>query len=158
MAGSPEVLTPVTEEVYLRGMIKIFIFAVVFFNISGAMAQAAIEVTIVGFEDLRGDVRVGLFRDERDFLKKAIEGKVVPITADSVRVIFDSLPPAGYAISVFHDSNRNGRLDTNGLGIPREGFAFGNNARGFFGPPSFDKAKVIIKDTTVRQVLLLKYF
>ena len=49
-------------------------------------------------------------------------------------------PPGDYALSVIHDENGNGRLDTR-LGIPREGFAFSNNPRIWFGPPSFTAAR-----------------
>jgi uncharacterized protein (DUF2141 family) len=31
----------------------------------------------------------------------------------------------------------NGKLDTNRLGIPREGYGFSNDAKGWLGPPSF---------------------
>jgi uncharacterized protein (DUF2141 family) len=41
---------------------------------------------------------------------------------------------------VFHDENSNGKLDTNLLGIPREGVSASNNAKGHFGPPKFDAA------------------
>jgi uncharacterized protein (DUF2141 family) len=45
------------------------------------------------------------------------------------------------------------------MGIPKEGFGFGNNAMGMFGPPSFDEAKVNIKDKSpAKQSVKLKYF
>ncbi|WP_317168907.1 DUF2141 domain-containing protein [Lunatibacter salilacus] len=33
-----------------------------------------------------------------------------------------------------------GKLRTNALGIPRDGFGFSNDTMGTFGPPSFEKA------------------
>jgi len=45
-----------------------------------------------------------------------------------------------YAVSVFHDENYNGKLDTNLLGIPREGVGASNDARGNFRPPKFGAA------------------
>lgn len=122
------------------------------------MAQAPLHVTVKGIKYPEGEIRVGLFADERDFLKKALAGKTVAVNADSVTVAFENLAPGAYAVSIFHDRNRNGKLDTNALGIPKEGFAFGNNAMGLFGPPSFDKAKVTIDSMPVRQVLNLKHF
>src|SRR5450755_1266464 len=53
---------------------------------------------------------------------------------------FPRLNAGAYAISVFHDENSNGRLDTNLMGIPREGVGASNNAKGHFGPPKFDAA------------------
>ena len=51
--------------------------------------------------------------------------------------VFTGLPAGKFAVAVFHDENGNDTLDTNLLGIPKEGYAFSENARGFAGPPSF---------------------
>jgi uncharacterized protein (DUF2141 family) len=54
---------------------------------------------------------------------------------------FDPVPAGTYAVACFHDENKNGRLDTGLFGIPREGTVVSNHAKGFMGPPTFDKAK-----------------
>jgi uncharacterized protein (DUF2141 family) len=46
-------------------------------------------------------------------------------------------------VRLFHDSNGNGELDRNMLGIPREGYGFSNDA-GARGPASFEEAAVSI--------------
>jgi uncharacterized protein (DUF2141 family) len=43
-------------------------------------------------------------------------------------------------VSVFHDENSNSKLDTNFMGIPREGVGASNKAKGHFGPPKFHDA------------------
>jgi uncharacterized protein (DUF2141 family) len=53
---------------------------------------------------------------------------------------FENIPSGTYAVSVFHDENSNGKLDTNFLGIPREGVGASNNAKGHLGPPKFSAA------------------
>ena len=123
-----------------------------------AYAQGNLKVTATGYKDRDGELRVGLFNDADDFPEKAIAGKVVKILGDSTTVVFEGLPPGDYAISIIHDRNSNGELDTNAFGIPKEGFAFGNNAMGLFGPPSFDKARITLRNGTVIQVLNLRYF
>jgi uncharacterized protein (DUF2141 family) len=50
------------------------------------------------------------------------------------------IEPGTYAIAVYHDENSNGKLDSNFIGIPREGVGFSNNAKGHMGPPKFDAA------------------
>jgi uncharacterized protein (DUF2141 family) len=100
---------------------------------------------------------VGLFITERDFLKNAVEGKVVKASGKEVTVVFEELKPGAYAIGVIHDENENGELDSNMIGILREGFAFGNNAMGTSGPPLFDEAKVVLQKNE-KQVIALKYF
>jgi uncharacterized protein (DUF2141 family) len=52
-------------------------------------------------------------------------------------VIVENLNAGKYAFKYFHDENKNKKLDTNLIGIPKEGYGFSNNAKGKFGPPSF---------------------
>jgi uncharacterized protein (DUF2141 family) len=125
--------------------------------LSQGHAQASLEVTVENIKEAKGMIRVGLFTNENDFLKKVAEGKIVKASTGKVTVLFENLKPGDYAVSVIHDENENGELDTNIVGIPKEGFAFGNNAMGTFGPPSFEKAKITL-DKSAGQVISLKYF
>jgi uncharacterized protein (DUF2141 family) len=125
---------------------------------SDLFAQGKLEITVRKIKETKGNVRVGLFIDEKNFLKNAAVGKVVKVTTQEVVVAFDDLKPGDYAISIIHDENENGELDTNLVGIPKEGFAFGNNAMGTFGPPSFQSAKITVNKNLVKQVIDLKYF
>ena len=120
-------------------------------------AQSSLEVTVKNIKETKGTIRVGLFATENDFLKNAVEGKIVKANGTEVTVIFENLKPGEYGISVIHDENENGKLDSNLIGIPKEGFAFGNNAMGTFGPPDFEKAKVIIADKPLKHVITLHY-
>ena len=45
-----------------------------------------------------------------------------------------------YALAVIHDENMNGKLDTNRLGMPTEGYGFSNDAKAFLRAPSFSAA------------------
>lgn len=121
-------------------------------------AQAKLEITVKNIKDEKGNIMVGLFTNESDFLKKVAIGKVVKAFGKEVTVVFDNLKSGEYAVSVIHDENENGELDSNIIGIPSEGFAFGNNAMGTFGPPSFEKAKVTLSNKNDKQVIELKYF
>lgn len=125
--------------------------------VTGVLAQGSIEVTIKNIKEAKGSIRVGLFDKEETFLEKPIEGKVVKATNGEVTVVFEGLAAGNYAISIIHDENDNGELDSNMMGIPKEGFAFGNNAMGMFGPPDFDKAKIAVNGQRVRQEITLKY-
>ena len=102
-----------------------------------------IHVEIAGLRNDEGQAVCSLFSSAGDFPKKT--GKAV---AHSTSVIsnrhaaceFTGVPPGTYAISVFHDENSNGKLDTNFMGIPREGVGASNGAKGHLGPPKFDAA------------------
>jgi uncharacterized protein (DUF2141 family) len=131
--------------------------ALTMLSVLHANAQASLKVTVKNIKESKGSIRVGLFTNEKDFLKKAAIGKVVKATGAEVTVIFENLAAGDYGLSVIHDENENGELDSNMLGIPKEGFAFGNNAMGTFGPPDFEKAKVKIEDKAIQQEISLKY-
>jgi uncharacterized protein (DUF2141 family) len=120
--------------------------------------QASLEVTIKNIKNKKGSIRIGLFTNDTDFMKKIAYGKIVKVDGAEVTAVFDDLPAGDYGISIIHDENENGELDTNKMGIPKEGFAFGNNAMGKMGPASFENSKVAVREKSVHQVLNLKYF
>jgi len=52
------------------------------------------------------------------------------------------------AVSVMHDENDNGKMDSNFLGIPLEGYATSNNVpHSMSGPPRFKDAEFEIRET-----------
>ncbi len=60
------------------------------------------------------------------------------------------VPPGTYAAAVHHDANGNGRMDSNFVGIPKEGYGVSNDARSRFRAPRFSEAAVVItRDTTL---------
>jgi uncharacterized protein (DUF2141 family) len=143
----------------MKKTLRAVIFCLLFPATQLAWAQSAtLEVNVTNIKSTKGTIRVGLFTTEDNFLKKAVKGKVIPATPGEIMVRFENLEPGIYAVSVIHDENENGELDKNIFGIPKEGFAFGNNAMGNFGPPSFQEAKITLADTDlVRQVINLRY-
>src|SRR5688500_17794578 len=85
-------------------------------------AQNKLIVTIEAIREKKGSVLVGLFSTKDAFLKKATYGKVVPVGDVVTEVVFENIEPGEYGISIIHDLNNNGELDTNTFGIPKEGF------------------------------------
>ena len=52
---------------------------------------------------------------------------------------------------------QNGKLDTGLFGIPTEGTVASNHAKGFMGPPTFDKAKFSFSGTVSELQLRMGY-
>lgn len=76
--------------------------------------------------------------------------KIVPIAEIGRPIVLENIPNGTYGVKLFHDVNGNNQLDTNAMGIPREPYAFSNNAKGRFGPAKFeDAAFTIDKATTI---------
>ena len=62
-----------------------------------------------------------------------------------------------YAVSVLHDENRNGGMDTNWVGMPKEGYGVSNDARASFGPPEFNDAMFSLEVKKVRLHITIQY-
>jgi uncharacterized protein (DUF2141 family) len=107
-------------------------------------ATNTIHVEIDGLRNDKGKVVCSLYSSADGFPKEADKAKShVSASITDKRAVCEFMgiaPNATYAISVFHDENSNGKLDTNFMGIPREGVGASNGAKGHFGPPKFDAA------------------
>ncbi len=68
--------------------------------------------------------------------------------------IFDNISAGIYAIVIFQDINKNGKLDTHLFGIPKEPFGFSNNPRLLKGPPSFKDCQIQLLDNTIIKIKL----
>lgn len=105
--------------------------------------ESVIHVDIDKLRSDRGQVLCALFSSAADFPKRAdraVAHAKSEISEKHATCDFQGVPPGTYAVSVFHDENSNGKLDTNFMGIPREGVGASNNAKGHFGPPKFSAA------------------
>ncbi len=100
-------------------------------------------IEVNGITDVYGDLQIGIYDKADGFgqKEKVYVGKIVSVSGTMVTVEVPDLPHGTYAIAAYHDKNRNGELDKGMFGVPTELYGFSNNARGTFGPPSFDDAK-----------------
>jgi uncharacterized protein (DUF2141 family) len=121
-------------------------------NSADAPGRGTLVVTINGFKNTDGQVRVYLFGSPDGFPSKpdrALVTRKVKVTGPEVEVRVLNLPYGEYAVAAHHDVNGNDKLDHNWLHIPKEPTGASNGARGKFGPPKFDKAKFqLTSDTT----------
>ena len=108
-------------------------------------AQNTIEVEIINFASDKGVAQIGLFNTESSFLDKVYKGKEVKIKNQKAVATFTDIPDGTYAISVFHDKNKDEKLNTL-LGIPTENYAASNNAPSKFGPPKWKDAKFEVRN------------
>jgi uncharacterized protein (DUF2141 family) len=139
----------------------LFLAALLYSQVNGVKGtqHGVLIVTVNGFENSNGQVRVCLFDDPKAFPSKkdkAVKIGKEPIRDQHAEITFDDIPYGTYAVSVHHDANGNDKLDHNWIYMPKEPYGASNGARGKFGPPKFDKAKFLLNADTVRILVTVK--
>ena len=112
---------------------------------------AALHIVIDGISPAEGMVRVAIFDSPEGFPGEAgseVRHAEVPADGETVRVTFSGLPPGRYAVSVYHDRDSDGRMETNRFGQPLERYGTSNNVRSLFGPPTFAAAAFTVADAS----------
>ena len=75
----------------------------------------------------------------------------------AAELTFEKVDAATIAIACIHDEDDDEKLATNFLGIPKEGTAASNDAKGKMSAPSFDAAKFSFDGGTKEVVLTMGY-
>lgn len=103
-------------------------------------AAAEVAVALHGARNADGRFQVALVDAD------GYAGAAAPVAArelapggDVTRLAFEGVAPGRYAVMVIHDENGNGRLDTNLVGMPVEGYGFSNNPK-VMRRPTFEEA------------------
>lgn len=137
----------------------------VFANLpSVAFAQTVcpgIHVEILNIKNNTGSVACALFESPEGFPKEylhfATNIMVIKIRKSQARCEFEDIPPGNYAMIVVHDENMNGKLDTNWIGIPTEGYGFSNTVKALLGAPSFSAASFLYDGRNIQMTMSLNY-
>jgi uncharacterized protein (DUF2141 family) len=125
-----------------------------------ADASNSIKVVVVDFHSNDGEADCVLFGSPQGFpsdskiAMKRTKGKIENRQAVCV---FSGVAPGDYAVSVFHDENKNGILDRNFIGMPKEGVGASNDAAGKLEPPKFEDARFSYKGGQQALTIHLKY-
>jgi uncharacterized protein (DUF2141 family) len=145
----------------------VVLFAVLVFASLPAFAFAqssscpGIHVKILNIRNSTGTVDCALFDSPQGFpieaLLSARQVMVMKVRNKEARCDFEDIPPGTYALAVFHDENMNGKLDTNWLGIPKEGYAFSNDVKALLAAPSFSAASFRYDEGIIDFTISLHY-
>jgi uncharacterized protein (DUF2141 family) len=107
------------------------------------VAQNNLTITVDNISPAEGKLFVAVYNSPETYMsiEKAAFREIVPVEKELQSVIIKDVPEGEYAIAIFQDLNGNEKLDTRGMGIPKEPFGFSNDARSKTGPPKFKNAK-----------------
>lgn len=112
-----------------------------------SFCQFTLKIEITKLQSNDGQVLLEFSNENGEKMR----GITQNIADNKCMIVVDNLKPGKYAFKYFHDKNKNEKLDLKWMGIPKEGFGFSNNAKGTFGPPSFEKTIfVIVENTTLK--------
>ncbi|OQX83966.1 hypothetical protein B6D60_09885 [candidate division KSB1 bacterium 4484_87] len=143
-------------------MNRLFLSVIFFFLFSCSLLTAQnnqttqkvgnLTVIVSGLKNNKGDVKIGLFKTKESYdgKKNKFKGAIRRIKNRMTKWEVKKIPFGEYAIKAFHDEDGDDEIDTNFLGMPTESFGFSNNARAFFGPPDFEKAKFLFNADSMR--------
>lgn len=127
--------------------------------LTAATGPGDLEISISGLRNARGTLRLCLTQNPKAFLDcRADPGaRTLSVAAREAGTLrLSGIAPGRYAISVIHDENDNGKLDTL-LAVPREGFGFSRNPRIGMGPPRFEDVQFAVGSGLNRQLIEMKY-
>ena len=107
---------------------------------NGAFHPLALRIS--GVKSGEGVLRVTICREAERFPEKCALATVLQAKAGVSIVRLPKVEEGAYAVAVFHDENKDGRLNMfDGRLVPCEGVAFSNDLFGGSGVPSFDQAE-----------------
>ncbi|MBY0424188.1 MAG: DUF2141 domain-containing protein [Cytophagales bacterium] len=129
-------------------------------SLLGQTNKGIITVEVKNYKKVTGNMMVSIYNSADGFPtkpEKAFQKFIVPIKTNKFEYSFYNIPSGTYAVAVIHDENGNQDMDSNFMGIPKEGIGTSNDAKGNFGPPKFADAKFEFNGTTKRITINLIY-
>lgn len=136
-------------------LISFFFFSVIF---CFAQTNGNIKIDVLRLKSNKGKVKVLLYANSTDYKKEKVYKELyLTITSSSAIGEFKDIPIGNYGIMVYHDENSNGKMDTNFIGMPKEGIGYSNDAAGKMGPPEFDLVKFGLSKNGIQCIIHIIY-
>jgi len=109
---------------------------------SAPVFAAELTVHLHGIRAQSGLLKVAVVDSQDGWDGKAapVQGNGAPPQGEDASFTFKDLKPGAYAVMITHDENGNGKLDTNVMGMPLEGYGFSNNPQ-VMRKPTWDEAR-----------------
>ena len=125
-----------------------------------ANPKSNLNVTINGLKNQKGRICFNLFSGSRGFpsdKKLALQSKCVNIKEAPVQLNFKSLKAGTYALSIYHDANKDNKFNRNSLGMPLEGFGFSRNPKVLTSAPDFGDSAIFVAGSNLNIEIDIKY-
>jgi uncharacterized protein (DUF2141 family) len=108
------------------------------------MANARLRIEVDGLRSDNGHLMAALYDRPQGFPRegKPVREQKVEIRDGRATADFGDLAAGTYAIAVLHDENDDGKMNTNWMKLPKEGFGMSNFDKLKMSAPSFEDSKI----------------
>ena len=117
-------------------------------------------VNLSGLQTTNGGGEVSLYiytKENMHHVGKELRKITKDVTGNQMQIVIENFPAGSYGITCFQDIDRDQKLKTNKIGFPKEPVGLSNNPKVRLGPPSFNRAKIILEpDKTLDVNIVLK--
>jgi len=135
----------------------LFTFSLLLLAIISYGQTANLTLRISNIEGVKGNISIAIFNSPEGFPDSDTYfiGKKIPIKSKKFEYVFNNLPTGEYAIAIYQDINKNGKLDKNWFGIPVEPYGFSYIKKGKTGSAKFTDATFELKENLVLHINLI---
>jgi uncharacterized protein (DUF2141 family) len=106
--------------------------------------SGSLNVRVTNIQNAKGQIGCSLYASKEGFPSEPERAKAQMFVRQRNGVAtctFKDLKPGTYAVSVMHDENKDGELETSLVGRPKEWWGVSNDVPAErFGPPKYEKA------------------
>lgn len=119
-------------------------------------SASELTVHLQGIRAQTGLIKVALVDSQNawDGAAAPVQSDGAPPQGEDATFTFKELMPGQYAVMVTHDENGNGKLDSNVLGMPVEGYGFSNNPN-VMRKPTWNEARFEIDSDNLTITIIL---
>lgn len=150
---------------FFKQSMEVLLLSSLFFTCLGTMgfktaADAKLIISLENVRNSKGMIRIAVFNGADGFPEdrdKALRLKSVQAKEGVVKVVLEGLPSGRYAVALLHDENENGKMDTNMVGYPKEGYGVSINNTSALRAPRFDEASFDLRDAQQNLSISIRY-
>ncbi len=145
-----------------RQILLLFLLLAIMLPPTEALSQAGgtLRIRVTGLRSTTGQALVLVYATAAGFpgsKEKALVSRYEPLSGTTAEFTVAGLAPGTYAVVIVHDENANREIDSNFLGIPKEGVGVSNGPQKRWGPPLFKPASFLLPPQGLTIDIPLRY-
>ncbi|RCJ33591.1 hypothetical protein A6770_17955 [Nostoc minutum NIES-26] len=144
---------------HVRHLLLVTLLSISCSQVANAEPITKLTISVNGIRHQKGEICFRIYAGEKGFPMKntsEVKSGCAKIIGNSVTKSFSGLKPGTYAVAVVDDQNGDRKLNTDFLGIPKEGFGLSKNptVSMLTGTPKFRDASFVVNKNTKIDIFL----